>query len=303
MFLLYKKYTNDEIQSLIYPYILLEYISTTNIIAKDDDGYKYKLTLSNLLDNKVPSKWMRNLFATDNIKHYLEVNYPNYIWLGNEYHGIKTKEQFICNSHKEYGIQMNTFDNIINNHHACKYCGYENLRDKKVLQEDKIIELCNERNVIYHSRYTKNHESYIVYSCEKHSDMGLQEMSLTHFKESNIPCRYCNITSGELKIQNYLIQNNIKFETQKTFLDCINVRPLKFDFYLPLNKMCIEYDGQQHYHPVNFSNSDDGGESNFILAKKRDEIKNNYCKENNIKLLRIPYWDYDNIEKILSVKI
>ena len=34
---------------------------------------------------------------------------------------------------------------------------------------------------------------------------------------------------------------------------------------------------------------------------RRDNIKNNYCRENNIKLLRIPYWDYDNIENILSL--
>ena len=65
----------------------------------------------------------------------------------------------------------------------------------------------------------------------------------------------------------------------------------------------MAYDGQQHFKPVNFNGSQDGGLSSFIETQKRDEIKNRYCKDNNIKLIRIPYWDYENIEKTLQCKI
>ena len=60
--------------------------------------------------------------------------------------------------------------------------------------------------------------------------------------------------------------------------------------------MAIEYDGQQHYKPIEKF----GVEKAFEKTKFRDVIKNNYCKDNNINLLRIPYWDYNNIEKILN---
>ena len=60
--------------------------------------------------------------------------------------------------------------------------------------------------------------------------------------------------------------------------------------------MCIEYDGKQHYE----INTYFGGYESFIDTKIRDTIKNIYCRENNIKLLRITYKDFNNIEKILE---
>lgn len=58
----------------------------------------------------------------------------------------------------------------------------------------------------------------------------------------------------------------------------------------------IEYDGRQHFEPI----SDFGGEEGFKITQNNDSIKNKYCKNNNIPLLRIPYWDFDNIELILN---
>lgn len=298
------KYTNKEIQNIIKPYQLIEYKGVKEIYANDDEGYKYKLTLANLQDNKVPSRWMKNPFSTENILLYLSINHPDYEWIDNEkYKGCKYKHQFICHKHKDKGIQYNSFDNIINNNHVCKYCGYETLGQIKRLDESKIIELCNEKDLIYCGRYSKNHESWIQYKCPKHIDGKIQEMSLTHFKESVIPCRFCNTTAGELKILKYLDSQDIKYKVQKAFNDCKNKRALRFDFYLMDKNICIEYDGQQHFYPVNFNGSKDGGLSDFQEIQKRDKIKNIYCNEHNIKLIRIPYWDYDNIEKILQCKI
>lgn len=289
---------------MIKPYRLIQYKNVKEIIANDDEGYKYKLTLSNLQDNKISSKWMKNPFATENALLYLLINCPNYKWIDcDKYLGCKYKHKFICSNHKDKGIQENTFDNIINNHHICKFCGYEQLGKIKQLDEDIIIKLCNEKNVVFYNRYTKNGESYIQYYCDKHSDKGIQEMNLTHFKASKIPCRHCNVTSGELKISKYLSLNNYDYIMQKKFKDCYDIRPLRFDFYLPKKNICIEYDGQQHFEPVNFNNSIDGGLSDFIKTQRRDQIKNNYCQQQNIKLIRIPYWDYENIEKILQCKI
>lgn len=289
---------------MIKPYKLIEYKSVKEIYANDDEGYKYKLTLANLQDGKTPSKWMKNPFNTENTLLYLSINYPNYQWIDDEkYKGCKYKHKFICHNHQDKGIQYNTFDNIINNNHVCKYCGYETLSKIKQLDENKIIEICNKKNVIFYGRYVKNTESWIQYQCPKHIKNGIQEMGLTHFKESQVPCRYCNVTSGELKISKFLDSKNIEYITQKTFEGCRYKKLLKFDFYLPNNNTCIEYDGQQHFEPVNFSGTDDGGLLDFLKTQKRDGIKNKYCNTHDIKLIRIPYWDYDDIENILQCKI
>lgn len=68
----------------------------------------------------------------------------------------------------------------------------------------------------------------------------------------------------------------------------------KIDFYLNEYNICIEYDGRQHYEAVDFF----GGNDALLISKKRDNIKNKYCKSNNIKLFRIKY--SDNIDKKLK---
>ena len=71
---------------------------------------------------------------------------------------------------------------------------------------------------------------------------------------------------------------------------------LRFDFYLNKYNTLIEFDGQQHFRPVDFFN----GEEGFRLTQLRDNIKNEYCKNNNIPLLRISYKEINNIENILN---
>jgi very-short-patch-repair endonuclease len=89
---------------------------------------------------------------------------------------------------------------------------------------------------------------------------------------------------------------NIQFIQQYKFDDCkINYR-LLFDFYLPQYNCCIEYDGRQHYEIVERF----GGLEGFISTKIRDTYKNWYCEKNNIKIIRISYKDFENIEKILD---
>ena len=95
---------------------------------------------------------------------------------------------------------------------------------------------------------------------------------------------------------------------QYTFPDCKYKNVLPFDFAI-LDKnnnpiLMIEYDGEQHYRPVNFGGiSDEEARENLRLTKKRDKIKTDYCKKNNIHLLRISYNDFDKIEKILDSEL
>lgn len=114
----------------------------------------------------------------------------------------------------------------------------------------------------------------------------------------------CEKSKGEYIISQFLLKNNYIFEKQKKFDDCRNILPLPFDFCIYENNNILflcEYDGIQHYKPIKFNQNitDEDVELNFKHLKNRDKIKTNYCKDNNIPLLRIPYWEFDNIEQIL----
>ena len=102
-------------------------------------------------------------------------------------------------------------------------------------------------------------------------------------------CLKCSIKNDMSKnhqiILNLLKYKNIKYVLQKRFDDCRYKNTLPFDFYLQDYNVLIEYDGQQHFYPVQFW----GGQKGFDQCKIRDGIKNNYCVKNNIKLYRINY--------------
>ncbi len=102
-------------------------------------------------------------------------------------------------------------------------------------------------------------------------------------------------SKGNNLIAKILKQLDINFYTEYIFKDCINPqtnRPLKFDFYLPDYNCCVEYDGEQHFK--GWRKSTNVLES-LHKIQYRDNIKNNYCENNKIKLVRIPYIDFNKI--------
>lgn len=117
-------------------------------------------------------------------------------------------------------------------------------------------------------------------------------------------CPKCVESKGEKGISEWLCKNSIINESQYKFDDCKNTRRLPFDFAI-FNKnkeliLLIEYDGMQHFEPVNFGGmTEDEMLENFKTTQHHDQIKNTYCITNNIPLLRIPYWEFKNIEEIL----
>lgn len=103
---------------------------------------------------------------------------------------------------------------------------------------------------------------------------------------------------GETFISNILTANKIKFEREYSFADCkgIGNKRLRFDFYIPSVNILIEYDGIQHFEPIEYF----GGEEHYIRQVANDKIKNQYCLDHNIQLIRIPYtYSNEEIEKII----
>ena len=116
-------------------------------------------------------------------------------------------------------------------------------------------------------------------------------------------CPHCSASKGERHVAKILDDHNIQYKPQYWFEDCRIQLPLPFDFALFKNNKLIglcEYQGEQHYEPVDFANKGiEWAKKQFERNQFSDNTKRTYCKENNIPLLEIPYWEYDNAENII----
>ena len=109
-------------------------------------------------------------------------------------------------------------------------------------------------------------------------------------------------SSGEFKIMEILEKFNINFEYNTTY-KLKHKNYLRWDFIIEINKekSFIEFDGKQHFEPVNFGGMcDEKALISFNKTTLRDKLKNEFCEDNNLKLLRIPYYEKNNIEKLIK---
>lgn len=124
-------------------------------------------------------------------------------------------------------------------------------------------------------------------NCSKETSILLENLT----SKDRFPSCGCQTQSrGEEKIQRILEQYNIPFTKEQTFDTCINLntgKKLRFDFYVN-NSYLIEFDGKQHFIEKN-------GWENLQDVQYRDNIKNEWCKQNNIPLIRIPYTKYNSL--------
>ena len=204
--------------------------------------------------------------------------------LDEEYNGIKSQVNIRC----EHGHEVNMrFDKARNG--KCPQCSKENSFYsldfiKDYLSKDGYSLLSTEYNGIYEN---------IEIMCDKGH---IYTTTFNNYKNYGFRCPICKGSLGERKIEKYLTENNIKYIYQYKIEDCKDKKALPFDFYLPDYNLIIEYDGEQHYdikHTL-------GGEESFWLNVVHDAIKNAYCEDNNINLLRKPFWKLNNIEKIIK---
>lgn len=102
-------------------------------------------------------------------------------------------------------------------------------------------------------------------------------------------CGLCSHDSfGISKIKEILTNNNIQFIQEKSFDNFyyeISKKPIKFDLYVN-NTYIIEFDGKQHF---TYDSTGWNTKENYLKTKERDQLRNEYCKTNNIHLIRIPY--------------
>lgn len=146
----------------------------------------------------------------------------------------------------------------------------------------------------------------VVWQCKCHCGCNRDDIFLPAHRlltGNTASCGRLKRSHGELNIENYLKEHNISYKTEYSFKDLVSPnsnKKLRFDFALFSNKKIIaliEYDGQQHFEPIEHF----GGEEEYIKRKINDNLKNVYCDNNSIPLIRISY--YDNIEEKLDIML
>jgi very-short-patch-repair endonuclease len=176
-------------------------------------------------------------------------------------------------------------------HNHLKYAPEKVLRKT----QEEFIEECK---LIHDNKYKYDKTIYIldkikiIINCPEHGDF---EQTPNHHKKG-VGCPSCNESKGEKIIASFLKKNKINFDRQKKFTNCKNIYELPFDFYIPSKRICIEFDGKQHFEPLTIF----GGLKAFEKLKINDSIKNNFCEDNYINLIRIKYTEINKIEEILN---
>lgn len=278
--------------------ILGKYINSgTKILVRHKKcGYEWETYPNHLLrGHRCPNCYGSKKKTTEQFKQDLYDKYGDEYTVLGEYINNKTE---ILIRHNKCGNEWYTKPNYILSGYQCPKC-YGNIKKSTEQFKKEIYNLYGDEYEVL-GEYHGNKRKILM----KHNKCGCEWMVIPNNILRGSTCPVCNESKGENKITEWLRQNNINYIKEYKFEDCKHIRPLPFDFYLPDYNICIEYDGEQHFEPVDFSSKDyKKALRQFKLIQKRDEIKNNYCKSNNIKLIRIPYTQFDNIEDILQIEI
>ena len=300
------KLTIDNIKKQLEPYgievLSKEFINShEDLELKCNCGNTFKRTWNNL---KRTIREGKNVACFEcnknNLGAYLRKTYEEvkkeiedngYTLLDREYKNAHEKLHMICPNGHDYKAEYWSF-------HQGHRCSCESVQHGVKHQEEYIRKKLLEYGFELIGEYVN------AYTQMKLKCLKCGEINKLHWHSidcCNVRCNNCkdNINSyGELRIKEFLKLNNIDYTEQKTFEECKDIRKLPFDFYLNEFNIAIEYDGEQHYKKC-FNMTDE----DFEDRKNKDNIKTQFCMDNNIYLIRIPYWDFDNIENILEKEL
>ena len=269
----YLKYKN------LYDYSLMEYIKANlkiKIICKEHGLFEQEPIVH--LRSGCP-KCSKNytVLKEDFIIQANKIHNNLYDYSKIDFKNMNTKIKIICKEHGE-------FEQVPSNHvsrsSGCPKCNGGGRFNKEYF----IIQANKTHNDLYdysQVNYMNNHTKVKII-CKTHGEFEQAPSFHIHRKNG---CPKCKESQGERKIRQLLEKYNIKYVKEYSFIDCLSPsnKLLKFDFYLPVLDIIIEYDGIQHFEPVDFF----GGEESFKKTQLHDQIKNNYCKKKNIYLIRL----------------
>lgn len=195
------------------------------------------------------------------------------------YKDSKTKVCIICPEHGE-------FWQLPNNHlktYGCPKCGKLRITSNtnEFIQKATLVHgnKYNYSKVIYRTNQNK-----VTITCPIHGDF--EQSPNSHLSGSG--CPKCNCSKGEARISNFLDKNKILYFKQFEIAIDQDINPSGkafIDFYVPEYNLFIEFNGIQHYKEVEYFNLN----RSFEVQKLRDKYVKQYCLDNQINLLEIPY--------------
>ena len=250
-------------------------------------GYKFSAKASSLyMKHGCPKCAGMARKTTEEFIEEMRSKNDNIIVLG-EYKNSKTPIEVSC---RKCGHVWSAIPNSLLKGNSCPKCA----GTMRKTQEQFVLEMKKKHPTIKVIGTYTNNKTKLLCLC-KNCGKYFRNVPHTMLNGGN-GCPNCTKSRGENKIKNWLNEHEFDYQCQKTFDDCKDIHVLPFDFYLPKYNTIIEYDGIQHFKSKEFF----GGERSFRILQKHDKIKNDYCSQNAIRLIRIPYTDYDNIDEILN---
>ena len=170
----------------------------------------------------------------------------------------------------------------------CRAHKAENYFKSKVLEK-----LESEYSFINFTHRPELSEGYRRGVVVEHFNCGhVYETSYSKILEGS-KCPNCVYSRGEKAVADVLDSLSIEYTREHSFEYLGRKR---FDFFIPSLNIAIEYDGEQHYKSIDAW----GGEEYLESLRQSDALKNDFCDYMGIDLLRIPYWEFDNIDEIVT---
>lgn len=204
------------------------------------------------------------------------------------YENIRTKVEIICPVH---GSFLQTPDSHLHSGCGCPECANSSRRIVS-LTPDRIANLKGIHRGYYEYNNPCIEGGFIDIFCPTHGTFS----QYLYWHQYGMGCAQCHSSQlGKKTIESYLLSAHIEFSPNHSFSDCKAQKRLKFDFYLPKFATAIEYRGKNHFIENKYY-----GKSGIEYTLTNDDIKEKYCIGKGIKLIRIPYWDLEGIDEILS---
>ena len=211
------------------------------------------------------------------------------------YRGKRQKVTIICRKH-------GPFEQWPGSHVAgegCKWCKRDMQKDLFSMGRDEFIA---KARAVHGNRYDYskvvyvNNKTNVTVICPDHGPFEV--MPQDHIQKKN-GCPKCQTSKGETVIHVWLDTHGIKHKWHKPIRTPMAIgKRKKFvaDFYIESANLIIEYNGEQHYR----AKEEWGGEKQLRWQQARDAALRRYCEAEGIRLLEIPYTDFDRIEEILD---
>lgn len=189
---------------------------------------------------------------------------------------------------------------------GCPLCKQKEITDSQRSTDEYFQNKVRENNptIIPIEKYKGNNKEKVKCTCTIHPNIFWYQSPVTLYK-GNVGCPKCQVHRNEDKMITTLESFGFTIERQKKFDDCKDIFRLPFDGYNPQNNILFEYDGEQHYMiiPQSRTETKEDQENRLKRTQYHDQIKNEYCKNNNIPLIRVPYWERNNMEEFLKNKL